>query len=146
MSSPSTRTASTTLRLGRKFGSQIKELDALSGANEEQLRAVFNAPTVGVAVLTPEARFLHANNEFCSITGYPATELLALDYFAFLTRDDRLRAREQLARLLSGEAETLVLEQRYCRKNGETIWVQNCLSLTREAENRPASISCFRKT
>ena len=43
--------------------------------SEERLRAVFNSSAVGVAILTPDARFIEANDAFSEISGYSGEEL-----------------------------------------------------------------------
>lgn len=48
----------------RLFESATRERER-AVANAERLRAVFDSPAVGVAVLTPEARFLQVNATFC---------------------------------------------------------------------------------
>src|SRR3569623_937162 len=108
--------------------------------SEEMLRAILNSSAVGVAVLTTDARFNEVNQAFCSITGYSQAELLQLDCVALTHPDDCARMRGQLAQLLAGDIQTFVIEKRYFRKNGEMIWVQNSVSLTWDAGNRPANI------
>src|SRR6185312_4751448 len=53
---------------------------------------------------------------------------------------DCARMWEQIGQLLAGDIQTFVIEKRYFRKNGEMIWVQDSVSLTRDAGNRPANI------
>lgn len=108
--------------------------------SEELLRAIFTSSAVGVAVLTTDARFLQVNQSFCSISGYSEAELLTLDCSALTHPDDCLPMREQISQLLSGAIQSFVIEKRYCRKDGEMIWVQNSVSMTRDHENRPANI------
>ena len=106
----------------------------------EMLRAIFNSSAVGVAVLTTEGRFLQVNQAFSAITGYSEAELRQLDCAALTHGDDCARMWEQIGQLLAGDIQTFVIEKRYFRKNGEMIWVQDSVSLTRDAGNRPANI------
>ncbi|HVV45149.1 MAG TPA: PAS domain S-box protein, partial [Bryobacteraceae bacterium] len=117
-----------------------KDAEKALRESEEMLRAIFNSSAVGVAVLTPDTRFVEVNKAFCSITGYSEAELLQLDCAALTTPDDCARMREQIAQLLTGHIETFVIEKQYFRKTGEMIWVQNSVSLMRDATDQPANI------
>lgn len=112
-------------------------LDAALRDREAQLAAFFNAATIGVAVLTPAARFLQVNEAFCGIVGYGREELAALDWAALAHPDDRAPTRERLAGLIAGHLPAFALERRCRRKDGATIWVQDSVSLTRDAAGRP---------
>lgn len=96
--------------------------------SEEQLRAVFNSAAVGVALLTPDARFMQANGAFCSITGYSLEELQALDCAVLTHPEDVAHMRQLIEDLLAGRVPSFVIEKRYIRKNGAFIHVQNSVS------------------
>ena len=51
----------------------IAETDAPRGA-----RAIFDRAAVGFTVMSPELRYLEANNRFCEMLGYPREELLGM--------------------------------------------------------------------
>ena len=105
--------------------------------SEERLRAVFNSAAVGVAVLTPDARFIEANDAFTEITGFSSEELRALDSASLTHPDDCASMQAHLDELLSGERTSFVIEKRYRRKDGSTIWVQNSVSLTHDDTGKP---------
>lgn len=110
---------------------------AQAQADAERLRAVFDSAAVGVAVLTPGARFLEANGAFCAITGYSEQELRTLDGAGLTHPDDLAAMGTAIARLLSGESSNMVLDNRFRRKDGRIIWVQSSVSVTRDAAGRP---------
>jgi PAS domain S-box-containing protein len=117
-----------------------KQAEEALRESEERLRAIFNSSAVGVAVLTPDARFLQVNAAFCAITGYSEAELKEIDCVALTHPDDCARMRSQITQLISGQIPTFVIEKRYFRKDGAMIWVQNSVSLTRDAAGQPANI------
>jgi PAS domain S-box-containing protein len=117
-----------------------KKAEGALRESEEMLRAIFDSSAVGVAVLTTGTRFLQVNKAFSSITGYSEAELLSFDCVSLSHPDDCARMREQIAQLLAGAIQNFVIEKRYFRKDGEMIWVQNSVSLTRDAANKPANI------
>ncbi len=105
--------------------------------SEERLRAVFNSSAVGVAILTPEARFIEANDAFTDITGYSGEELRTLDSASLTHPDDCISMQAHIDDLLSGRRSSFVIEKRYRRKDGSIIWVQNSVSLTHDDTGQP---------
>jgi PAS domain S-box-containing protein len=105
--------------------------------SEERLRAVFNSSAVGVAILTPDARFIEANDAFCEISGYDGEELRSRDSASLTHPDDCASMLAHIDDLLAGRASSFVIEKRYRRKDGSTIWVQNSVSLTHDDAGRP---------
>jgi PAS domain S-box-containing protein len=104
---------------------------------EEFFRSVFESSAVGVAILTPDTRFVQANNAFCSTVGYSEDELRGLDCRCLTHQDDLAAMEKLLPQLIAGEIPTFVLEKRYFKKNGELIWVRNSVSVMRDAAGRP---------
>lgn len=105
--------------------------------SEERLRAVFNSSAVGVAVLTPQARFIEANDAFTDITGFDGEELRTLDSASLTHPDDCASMQAHIDDLLSGRRSSFVIEKRYRRKDGSIIWVQNSVSLTHDDSGQP---------
>lgn len=105
--------------------------------SEERLRAVFNSPAVGVAVLKPDGRFIEFNDAFGELCGYQPDELRSLDSLALTHPDDRAAMSALLADLLNGSRSDFVIEKRYVRKDGTVIWVQNSVSLTHDEAGQP---------
>jgi PAS domain S-box-containing protein len=105
--------------------------------SEERLRAVFNSPAVGVAVLTPDSRFIEFNDAFSELSGYDAAELRSLNSLELTHPDDRTAMNTLLGELMDGKRSDFVIEKRYCRNDGSVIWVQNSVSLTHDEAGRP---------
>jgi PAS domain S-box-containing protein len=105
--------------------------------SEERLRAVFDSPAIGVAVLTPEGRFIETNEAFGELCGYHADELRSLNSLELTHPDDRAAMRALLDSMLDGSRSDFVIEKRYLRKDGSVIWVQNSVSMTHDDAGRP---------
>lgn len=105
--------------------------------SEERLRAVFNSSAVGVAILTPDARFIEANDAFSGISGYSGEELRSRDSASLTHPDDCASMQAHIDDLLAGRSPSFVIEKRYRRKDGSIIWVQNSVSLTHDDVGRP---------
>jgi len=125
--------------LARQAADLIERANAASALRDrqERLRAVFDSPTVGVAVLTPDGHFIETNLAFSELSGFDAEELLSLNSLQLTHPDDRPAMRAELDGMLEGDRPGFVIEKRYIRKDGSVIWVQNSVSLTRDEAGRP---------
>jgi two-component system cell cycle sensor histidine kinase/response regulator CckA len=96
-----------------------------------------NAP-IGVALVSPDGRWLDANQALVHILGYTKHELLELD-FQTITHPDALdNDLEFVRRVLSGEIDAYKREKRYVHSSGRTIWAELDTSLVRDAAGEPA--------
>lgn len=106
-------------------------------AAEARYRAVFNQAAVGVARVSPEGRFLEANERFCLISGYQRADLLDTSFQSITHPDDLSADVEQAAALLNGAIDTYSMEKRYIRRTGDPVWVNLTCSLVRTAGGEP---------
>ena len=105
--------------------------------SEERFRGAFDGASIGMALVSPEGRFLEVNRALCGILGYTEDELLAKT-FQDLTHPDDLEADRDLARqLLANEITTYQVEKRYLCKDGRVAWVRVTVSLVHDAEGDP---------
>ncbi|MGD9922641.1 MAG: sensor histidine kinase [Pseudorhodoplanes sp.] len=134
------------LTIARQLGFSIEraEMDAHRQVteealrqSEERLRAVFDSPAIGVAVLTPDGRFIEVNDAFSELCGYDAAELRMLNSLELTHPGDRAAMARLLSSLMEGGRSDFVIEKRYLRKDGSVIWVQNSVSLTHDEAGRP---------
>ena len=98
--------------------------------SEERFRNMFNSAATGIAVSTPDGRFLQVNAAYCKMLGYTSDELLVMR-FAELTHPDDLTLNLKLRdELLAGQRESFVMEKRYLKKNGDIVWTRHSVSAT----------------
>ena len=116
---------------------QRKAAEEALRRSEERFRGVFESSAIGVAILTVEARFVQVNRAFCEITGCREEELQGFDSARLMHPDDLAAMQRVIDQLVSGELPSFALEQRYLRKDGRTIWVDNSVSVMRDAQGRP---------
>jgi diguanylate cyclase (GGDEF)-like protein/PAS domain S-box-containing protein len=89
-------------------------------ASEEKLRGLYELAPLGIALVDMEGRFVQFNAAFEAICGYPADELLALDYWTLTPEKyaaDEQRQLESLARTGSYGP----YEKEYRRKDGTLV-------------------------
>jgi len=116
------------------------------GANSEVdtdgdlFRACFAHAPIGFAVTDVEGRILEANSAFCAITGYTEAELRSMNFAQLEHPEDLARTTQELRALLAGDISDFVIEDRFIRKNGQTVCVQNSVSTIRDQSGRPAHL------
>ena len=102
-----------------------------------ELRLMFERSANGIALLAPNGRWLRVNPSLCAMVGYRADALLRLNFQQLIHPDDVRAALQTHQRLLSGEMDSAVCEQRYLHADGHTIWVHLSFSLIRHRDGRP---------
>jgi PAS domain S-box-containing protein len=106
--------------------------------SEERFRATFEHAAIGAAQVGIDGRWLRVNQRLAEIVGYEPDELLETTFQEITHPDDLEGDLAQVKRLLAGELQTYVLEKRYLRKDGSTVWVNLTVSLVRDASGEPA--------
>ena len=118
----------------------IEESERDLHRSEERFRTAFAYAAVGMALTDVRGRFLQVNPAYCAITGYAEDELRFLDNGSITYAVDRARSLEIIDRMLAGIMPGFVIEQRYVRKDGTLIWVQNSVSVIHDREGRAYNI------
>ena len=99
---------------------------------EADFRRLFECAGAAICTMSPDGRFLLANDAFCELTGFGRDDLLGTSFEDITHPDDRAADREAMAALLAGEAERYSSDRRYIRKNGAELWVRLTVSLVRD--------------
>ncbi len=109
-------------------------------ASEGRLQAMFEQAASGIALVSPEGRFMRVNARLCEITGYSAEELFARRFQDITYAPDLDADLAELRRLRDGEIERYTLEKRYLHRAGGLVWVNLTVSLVRTPQGAP---DCF---
>ncbi|HXA55677.1 MAG TPA: PAS domain S-box protein, partial [Solirubrobacteraceae bacterium] len=80
---------------------------------QERFELVFEQAPIGMALLTPEGRWVRVNQALLAITGYSSEELLAKTLEEITHPDDLSADLENVRRLLAGEIRHYAMERRY---------------------------------
>jgi PAS domain S-box-containing protein len=88
-------------------------------------RSLFEGSTLGIARVDLEGRFLEANRAYCKMMGYSSEELCTLTLLELAVEEDRHSNAGLLQQLRCGERNDFQIETRYCRKDGQIIWVHD---------------------
>jgi PAS domain S-box-containing protein len=100
--------------------------------SEEQLRAIFAQAAVGIAITDLAGCLMDANPSFCTILGYPLSELRGRSLLDVGMAQDRAKMQENIQRLLTEASPGYVTQNRYVRKDGSIVWSNTTLSVLRD--------------
>ncbi len=124
--------------VARRLAEREQAEQALARA-EERLRTAFAEAPIGMAVVSPEIRFLQVNRALARITGYEEQELLELPSASDLTHpEDRSTDERARAAMRAGEIRVYDVEKRYLHAAGHTVWVAVHTTLIRDEHGGPA--------
>src|SRR5260370_6676873 len=106
-------------------------------ARDRSFQTAFDRAAVGLALVSPEGRWLRYNQHLCDLLGYSREELAARTWQDLTSPDDRDASDAFFWRLLTGERDAYDLDQRYVRQDGALVWVHLTASLVRTPEGEP---------
>lgn len=107
---------------------------------EKRFDDVFNAATIGMAVVSLEGRLMRVNESVCSMLGYSREELLVRNIMELTHSDDLSMDRECMQNLLSGAKQHCHFEKRYIKKGGIVVSVIMSAAIIRDQDDKP---QCF---
>ena len=105
--------------------------------SEARFRRMFQHSAAGMALVSPDYRFLQVNDALCKMLGYTESELLGQTFQDVTLPEDWQAGADLTRRVLSGETEMFHLEKRYLRKDGTAVWGLVSSTLIRDAQNKP---------
>jgi len=115
------------------YGANIRD-------NSERFRSAFDNAAIGMALVTPEGRWLQVNASLCKLLGYSESELMAMDYLNVLHPNDLSPALANFKDLLRGKIRSCQMEKRYLNKSGEEVWGLWSASLSQDAHTRTPNL------
>jgi two-component system, sensor histidine kinase and response regulator len=105
---------------------------------EERFRRAFTDAPIGMALVSPDGRWLQANAALGDLLGRPEEELIGRSYLDVTHPDDIGASVEHSRRQLDGETDQLGIEKRYVRTDGGVVWVSLTSSLIRDSFGQPS--------
>lgn len=114
-----------------------RKAEAALQASEKLFRNAFDSAATGLALVSPNRRWLQVNRSLCEMLGYSDVELLATDFQAIVHPEDLDTDLAYIHQLLEGKILTYQVEKRYFHKQGDIIWVCLSVSLVRDLRGKP---------
>jgi PAS domain S-box-containing protein len=133
----------------RWFGASVdihdrRQAEEALRESREQLEAVATHAALGVAQVDLEGRFVLVNDRACEILGRTREELLSgAERMLDVTHPDDRPDNARLLRRMLENGEPFSIEKRYARPDGSVIWVNNHVSLTRDASGKPRYVTAL---
>lgn len=105
--------------------------------SEERFRGAFANASTGMALVSPQGKWLQVNQSLCQMIGYSEKELLVTTFQAITHPDDLDIDLSYVHQMLKGEISTYQMEKRYFHKLGHVIWVLLSVSLVWDTTGKP---------
>jgi PAS domain S-box-containing protein len=105
--------------------------------SEARFRSAFDDSAIGLALVSPEGRWLQVNTTLGRMLGYTADELRGLDCQRLSHPEDLSRTLALINEALSGPRSRFQVEKRYLRRDGQVVWVSLTASLVRDSGGAP---------
>ena len=123
--------------MDKDFAERTRAEEALN-ESEDLLRRTFDNAAVGIALVSPDGKWLRVNHRLCETLGYSNDELLNLTFQELTYPPDLALDLALLRQLAAGEIPTYSMEKRYFKKNGELTWANLTVSFIPGADGLPA--------
>ena len=98
----------------------------------ERFRSAFDHAAIGMALVSPEGRWLQVNRSLCELLGYTERELMATDYLKVIHPSDLSAVMANIKDLMRGKIPSCQTEKRYIHKLGHEVWALWSASLARD--------------
>ncbi len=105
--------------------------------SEARFKAMFDNTSVGIAMTDLDRHILAVNEAAARITGYPQDELVKINPVELAIPSDRLIGQDALLDMIVGKTDSMIVERRYMRKNGDIFWGRVTYSLVRDQRGKP---------
>lgn len=123
--------------MGCLFAFFFERLHQAQKRAETRFEATFEQAAVGIALLTPDGRWLRVNRKLSDIVGYRPDELVSKTFQDITHPDDLTSDLELVEQVLAGKINTYTLEKRYRHKDGSIVWINLSVALVRQPDGSP---------
>lgn len=121
----------------KQVSDELLEKNAALSSSEQRFRLTFQNAPIGLAMVSPEGRFMEVNEALCRIVDYSAEELIKLTFQQITHPDDLDRDLQQVQNLLAGKGANYRIQKRYFTRTGKIVSVQLDVSLQRDNAGLP---------
>lgn len=115
----------------------VRRSEQVLAEAEERFRTAFHNAPIGMALLSPDRRFVQVNDALCALTARTEQQLVGMPISAVTHPGDHERSAEQLARLSAGEVPDCRLDERFVSPTWEVTSVSLSASVVHPGEGRP---------
>ena len=105
--------------------------------SEFLFRSQFDLGNIGIAIITPDRRWLRVNKKLLAMFGYAEDEMLGLTWSEVSHPDDLAQSEIQFQRVMAGEIDDYEMDKRYFRKDGSVLRAHVTVACFRDADGTP---------
>jgi PAS domain S-box-containing protein len=102
-----------------------------------EFESAFTYSAIGMAVVSPEGRWLRVNDSLVEMLGYESDEFLKTTFQDITYPEDLKKDMKLVDEMLKGLRKTYVMDKRYLKKNKEVIWARLSVSLVKDSDGKP---------
>jgi PAS domain S-box-containing protein len=122
--------------LRHEMTERLRAEEELKGS-EARFTSAFEHASIGMALVSPEGRWIKVNRALCRLIGYQAEELYGKTFQDITHPEDLELDLLQVRQMLSGEIRSYEMEKRYFHKEGRLVWALLSVSLIRDPQGKP---------
>ena len=128
---------------GKAFSDKAGQAARMLGVNmditdrkraEERLRSYFELPLIGMAITSPDRRFVEVNQKLCDILGYSMDQLTGMSWVEVTHPDDVAENIRLLDETLRGKTESYVMDKRFIHRDGRIVYTSISARCARRAD------------
>jgi len=105
--------------------------------SEARFQSAFDFAAIGMTLVSPEGKFIKANQALCNMLGYSEEELCSKTFMEITCPDDLEADMKLVNHLIGGEIESYQMEKRYFQKSGKIVWAMLSVSLVHDNYGKP---------
>lgn len=114
-----------------------KQTEIALRESEHRFKGAFEHSGIGMALVSPEGKWLKVNRRIVDMLGYSEEELYATNFQQLTHPDDLGLDLQHVEQMLRGEIDSFQMEKRYFAKDGRIIWALLNVSLVRDTVDKP---------
>jgi len=116
-----------------QYAKVLEEQAAALRESEGRFRSAFDYAPIGIALVTPDGKWLKVNRALSEILGYSEEEFFQTNYKAIISTDDLGLTLMKIGEVTSGVTASSQMEHRYVHKTGRTVWASWSVSAAGES-------------
>ena len=105
--------------------------------SEEKFRLAFHNSPIGIALCNMDGSIAQMNPAFYQMLGYSQSELEEMNFREFTHPEDLEKEVPYYEKCVRGERDGYRLDKRYVKKDGEIIWVDMTVAVTKNRAGQP---------
>jgi PAS domain S-box-containing protein len=104
--------------------------------NEARFRSYFDLSIAGIAITSPDMKWIEVNEYLCFILGYTREELLHRTWAELTHPDDVNLDLASFNKVMKGEIDGYTIDKRFIHKDGRTIWTSLSVKCVRKIDRQ----------